>query len=273
MKDKLWHFSDDCGSFVSRAADKIKFLYFPLANEDLFSSITPDLHGDIKSGQDSFLLPPVSRIDLRDSRSSRNFWVYIDKNKIWSATGVSKNLEQLKKDAFSLEAGLLWQKVTRQNKQLGLKAEILSFIPASGEPVEVMQVKITNILRRKIEFFPTAAIPIYARGAANLRDHRQVTSLLQRISLDKFGVIVKPTLSFDECGHKPNKKIYFVIGCGQRSRPAQYIYPTQEMFCGQAGDLEAPESILKNLLPSEGNIQGREAFGGLRFNKIRLSPG
>ena len=32
------------------------------------SSITPDLHGDIKSGQNAFLLEPVSRIDLTVSR-------------------------------------------------------------------------------------------------------------------------------------------------------------------------------------------------------------
>lgn len=273
MKEKLWRFTDDSGSFESRTADKIKGLYFPLANDGLMSSITPDLHGDIKSGQGSFLLAPVSRIDLTDSRSSRNLWIYIDKNKIWSATGVSKNSGQLESDEFVLEAGLLWQKVTRQNKKLGLKAEILSFIPAGPEAVEIMQVRITNISGHKIEFFPAAAIPIYARGADNLRDHRQATSLLQRISLDKFGVIVKPALSFDESGHKPNRKLYFVLGCDERVRPAQYIYPTQEMFCGEGGDLEAPESILNNLLPSRADIQGREAFGGLRFNKLRLSPG
>ena len=249
MGEPLWKFIDNHGTFASIEADMVKSLYFPLANEALMSSISPDLHGDIKAGQNAFLLTPVSRIDLADSRSSRNFWIYIDKNKVWSATGVSKDLAQIKEDEFRLSAGLLWQKIARVNKKIGLKAEILSFVPATGEPVEVMQVTITNISSRKITFIPTAAIPMYCRGANNIRDHRQVTSLLQRITRDKYGVISKPTLSFDEAGHTPNKNFYFVVGCDEKSRPPRHIYPTQEMFCGEAGDLEAPECVLENLVP------------------------
>jgi len=272
MNIDLYKFTGEPGAFEAPGADKIKALYLPLCNEHLMSSITPDLHGDIKSGQDSFLLTPVSRQDLIDSRSSRNFWIYIDKNKAWSATGVSKNLKQIKSDKFKLEAGLLWQRITRQNQSIGLRAEVLSFVPATGEPVEIMQVTIANISPRKITFIPAAAIPIYARGAGNLRDHRHVTSLLQRIVPHKFGTVVKPTLSFDEAGHKPNKKFYFVLGCDEKFSAPQYIYSTQEMFCGEAGDLEAPESVLNNTLPKTGNIQGKEPFGGLRFKKITLSP-
>jgi len=273
MKNKLWRFTDNSGSFISEDVGIIKSLYFPLANEKIMSSVTPDLHGDIKTGQNSFLLIPVSRIDLVNSRSSRNFWVYINKDKIWSATGVSKNLKQIKNDKFKLEAGLLWQKITRENKNMGLRAEILSFVPATQDPVEIMQVKITNISSKSIKFTPTTAIPIYARGADNIRDHRHVTSLLQRIKADKFGVIVKPTLVFDESGHRPNKTSYFVAGFDEKFKAPRHIYPTQEMFCGDTGDLEAPESVLENLLPGEHCIQGREAMGALRFNSINLNPG
>jgi len=273
MEKRLWRFSDNQGSFTSDNAHQIKTLYFPLANEKIMSSISPDLHGDIKTNQNSFLLTPVSRIDLADSRASRNFWVYIDKNKIWSATGVSKDLRQIKEDKFSLEAGLLWHKITRENRKIGLSAEILSFVPATGEPIEIMQVKITNISGRKINFIPTAAIPIYARSANNLRDHRQVTSLLQRIKLHKFGVIAKSTLVFAESGHKPNKTSYFVLGWDERFAAPQYIYPTQEMFCSDEGDLEAPESLWKNILPdTKASIQGKEAMGALRFRQIILAP-
>jgi cellobiose phosphorylase len=274
MKERLWDFIDDCGTFTFEAADKIKALYFPLANERIMSSITPELHGDIKTEQDAFLLSPVSRIDLINSRSSRNFWVYLNKDKIWSAAGVSKNIKQIENDKFHLEAGLLWQKVTRENKNMGLRAEIISFVPSSGEPLEVMQVSFTNITKKKIEFIPTAAIPIYARGANNIRDHRHVTSLLQRIIYNKFGVVTKPTLSFDEAGHKRNQTYYFVIGSDQASQPPQYLYPTQEMFCGEAGDLETPEAVLKNTLPDKkAFIQGRESMGALRFAKVSLAPG
>lgn len=273
MEQKLWKFTDNQGSFESFSADKIRSLYFPLCNEALMSSITPDLHGDIKTSQNSFLLTPVSRIDLENSRCSRNFWVTINKDKLWSATGVSKDLKQIQEDRFKLEAGLLWHKVTRENRKIGLRAEILSFVPASPEALEIMVVTFVNITSRKITFVPTAAIPIYARGANNLRDHRHVTSLLQRIILHRLGVVVKPTLMFDESGHKPNKTLYFVLGWDERFNAPQYIYPTQEMFCGEEGDLEAPAAILNNALPGQQQIQGKEAMGALRFRPISLKPG
>jgi len=273
MENKLWKFIDNLGSFESNAADKIKTLYFPLCNETIMSSVSPDLHGDIKTSQNSFLVTPVSRIDLADSKSSRNFWIYINKDEIWSACGVSKNLRQIQEDKFNLQAGLLWQKTTRENKKIGLKAEILSFVPATQEPIEIMQVKITNISSRKIEFIPFAAIPIYARSADNLRDHRHVTSLLQRVSLHKFGVVVNPALVFDEVGHKPNKTVYFVLGWDEKFKAPQYLYPTQEMFCGESGDLEVPESLLQNILPKKGNIQGKDAMGALRFAPKALASG
>jgi cellobiose phosphorylase len=273
MENKLWSFIDNLGSFESKKADKIKTLYFPLCNETIMSSVSPHLHGDIKTSQNSFLLTPVSRIDLTNSKSSRNFWIYINKDKVWSACGVSKNLRQMQEDKFNLQAGLLWHKITRENKMMGLKAEILSFVPATGEPIEIMQVKVKNISSRKIEFIPFAAIPIYARSADNLRDHRHVTSLLQRISLHKFGVVVKPALVFDEAGHKPNKTIYFVLGWDEEFRAPQYLYPAQEMFCGESGDLEAPEIVFKNSLPKKGNNQGKDTMGALRFSSKALASG
>jgi cellobiose phosphorylase len=273
MENKLWRFINSKGSFISEGAAKIKTLYFPLANERLISSISPELRGDIKSGYNTFLTLPVSRIDLVNSKASRNFWLYLGKDKIWSASGVSKDLKQIQEDNFSLNAGLLWHKVKRSNKKIGLSAEILSFIPSSGEPLEIMQVTLTNITRQKIEFTPIAAIPLYARSANNLRDHRHVTSLLQRISQHKFGVISKPNLVFDEKGHRRNEDIYFVLGWDQQNRPPQYFYPTQEIFCGEAGDLEAPMSVFQNKLPGKEQIQGREPMGGLRFRRRILPAG
>jgi cellobiose phosphorylase len=272
MKNKLWEFVGNSGAFRSDTADKIKSLYMPLANEIIMSSISADLNGDIKTSQNAFLLAPVSRIDLMTFKASRNFWVYIDKNKVWSACGVSKDLLHSREDKFSLEAGMLWQKITRENKKIGLRSEILSFVPAGNIPVELMQVKITNISPKKIKITPTAAIPLYARGANSVRDHRHVTSLLQRITLDKYGVVVKPTLSFDEAGHQLNKKMYFVLGWDELHSSPEYIYPTQGMFCGDAGDFEAPQSVYEHILPDNSLVQGKEAMGGLRFKAVELAP-
>jgi hypothetical protein len=44
------------------------------------SAITPTAHGDAKTGQNSYLLQPVSVEDLHNTRSARNFWVRINGN-------------------------------------------------------------------------------------------------------------------------------------------------------------------------------------------------
>jgi cellobiose phosphorylase len=273
MENNLYSFIDQAGSFTSLSADKIKSLYLPLCNETLMSAITADLHGDIKAGQNAFLMEPASRIDLSLSRGSRNFWVYINPDKIWSAAGVSKDLNQLQSDEFTLEAGQLYQRLSRKNNSLGLASEILSFVPAGRDALELMQVKITNISKDKISFIPYTAIPLYARSADNLRDHRHVTSLLNRIEEEKYGIKVKPTLLFDESGHRPNSAIYYVAACDQRGRHAQYIYSTQEDFCGDSGDLEAPESVFKNRLPCTASKQGKEPMGAMRFSRVTLAAG
>lgn len=274
MKKKLWEFIDNQGSFVSQTVNQLDSLYFPLCNSYPFmSSISPNLRGDIKIGFNAFLLEPVSRISLSNSKSSRNFWVYINPRKVWSVTGVSKDIPLIRKDEFLLESGLLWQSIVRKNKEIGLESKITSFVPATNEPVEIMRVEITNISSKKISFIPTAVIPIFGRGPNNLHDHRHVTSLLNRIKKDKSGIIVTPTLSFDESGHKKNQTSYFVLGRGQESENPAYIYQTYEEVTGGCSDLEAPEAIFKNVLPGGNyNPQGKEAVGGLRFKTRTLRP-
>ncbi|MDD4899569.1 MAG: cellobiose phosphorylase [Candidatus Omnitrophica bacterium] len=271
MKNPAWKFVDDKGTFTSENADKLKSLYFPLCNNSPFMScVSPDLHGDAKTGVNNFLLEPVSRHSLADSKLSRNFWIYLGAGKIWSASGFSKDLKLQKNDKFRLEGGLLWQKTTRENRKLGIKAAITSFVPQSGEPVEIMEVRITNISAKRINFIPTAAIPIYGRSLNNLHDHRHVTSLLNRIQINKNGVVLTPTLSFNESGHEKNSTSYFVLG----ATAPQYIYPTQESFCADDTDLEAPKAVFENQLPGKSRgINGKEAFGGLRFPKKTLLPG
>jgi len=274
MKKPLWNFIDETGTFRSEAADKFKSLYFPLCNSAPFmSSVSPDLHGDIKTGFNNFLLEPVTRLSLSNSRSSRNFWIYTGDKLAWSATGVSKDLPALKKDKFSLEAGLLWHKITRENKKIGLKAQITSFVPASGETAEIMLVEITNTSSREVKFIPTAAIPVFARSLNNLHDHRHVTSLLNRIVKTRSGIIVTPALLFDETGHRKNFTSYFVFGADGNSNPPVHIFPTQEEFCSEASDLEAPKAVLDNTIPdNKSNIQGKEAMAGLRFKEKTLRP-
>ena len=68
-------FIDEHGSFLIRQPENTSYLYFPLASETgLKSAVTPNLGGDAKIDQETFLLEPVSSENLHNNRSSRNFW-------------------------------------------------------------------------------------------------------------------------------------------------------------------------------------------------------
>ena len=169
--------------------------------------------------------------------------------------------------------GFLWHKITRESPQIGLRAEIINLVPPSGDQVELMQVTLTNITNRPLTITPTAAIPIYGRSADNQRDHRHVTSLLHRIATRAYGVLVRPTLSFDERGHHPNSVVYGVLGAEQDGAPPQGFCPVVEEFIGEGGCLEWPEAVVKpsdKFYPAGQKFEGYEAIGALRFGKTVL---
>ena len=263
--NNLWRFLDDNGTFVAKNPHSISRLYFPLANEKgMLSSITPSLQGDIKLDQHSFLLPPACTEDFRSSRYSRDFWVYIKNKGVWSlASGEA--------DRSIVEAGMLWHKTIRTSHRYGIKAEFLSFVPASDQTIEL-----TNISRKTLNITPTSAIPIYGRSADRLRDHRHVSSLLNRIEIDRYGVVLTPTMCFDERGHNINDRTYFVLGCESNGKAPTGSFPTIYEFLGEGRNLEMPEAVLTNAPPkrkAEPCMQGKETIGALRFNTISLAPG
>ena len=70
---KQLSFTDEHGSFTMENPEDTSYLYFPLASESgLKSSVTPNLGGDSKTNQDSFLLEPVSSENLHNNRSCRH---------------------------------------------------------------------------------------------------------------------------------------------------------------------------------------------------------
>lgn len=284
-KEKLikgWAFIDGDGTFVMDNPHKTSYLYFPLANEaGMMSSITPNLQGDIKTSQNTFLMAPVSPEDLHNSRSVRDFWIFIEGYGAWSAAGnspkqLADKFNENNEETVKLEAGFLYHKTLRENKVLGIKAEITNFVPVSEEKVELMKITLENTGDKAIRLTPTAAVPMYGRSADNIRDHRHVTSLLHRISTTEYGVVVKPTLSFDERGHKINSVIYSVQGAeGQGEAPIGF-FPVVEDFIGEGGSFEWPEIVVKNLknyaVKGE-SFEGFEAVGALRFKEILLDIG
>ena len=272
-----WSFVNEAGAFMLPDPHKTSHLYFPLVNEaGMMSAITPLLHGDIKTGQNSFLMTPVSVEDLHNSRSARNFWVDVEGAGAWSAAGNSAaQIARPDTECVTLEAGLLWHKVTRESAWVGLRAEITSLVPPSHDQVELMQVTLTNISDHPLVITPTAAIPIYGRSADNLRDHRHVTSLLHRITTHTYGVLVRPTLSFDERGHRPNSATYGILGAGEDGAPPQGFCPIVQEFLGEGGCFEWPAAIVNSssaFYPAGCAFEGYEAIGALRFGQTTLRP-
>jgi len=281
-ENETWQFIDDEGTFQLKNPHQTSYLYFPLVNEaGMMSAITPTLNGDIKINQNAFLTLPVSMEDLHNSRSARNFWVHVAGADPWSVTGnsalqIAQRFSEAVPEDVTLEAGFLWHKIKRRNHKLGLQAEVTNFVPVSDDQVELMKVTVTNIADKPVGFTPTAAVPIYGRSADDLRDHRHVTSLLHRIQCDSYGVLVRPTLSFDERGHLPNDLTYAVLGADENGAVPIGFFPLVEEFIGEGGTLDWPEAIVKSLAPAFKAGQthdGYEAIGGLRFEDVTLQPG
>ncbi len=276
-----WHFVDQEGTFALPDADRTSYLYFPLVNENgMVSVVTPTLHGDIKTDHDTFLTLPVSTEDLHISRAARNVWVRVEGQEAWSATGNSaaQVARRFAPEAqqVHLKAGFLWHHVARTNPALGLRAEITSFVPSNNDAVELMGVVLTNVSSRPIPLTVTTAIPIYGRSADRLRDHRHVTSLLQRIRTHPYGVLVCPSLTFDERGHRPNDTTYVVLGAEADSTGPREFFPVLADFVGEGGTLDWPEAVVDPRAEGLGvgaAIDGYEAMGGLRFRTTTLAPG
>ena len=280
-------FIDKQGTFCLKNAERSSYLYFPLANEQgMRSCVTPLLGGDAKGDQNTFLLQPVSSEELHNNRSTRNFWCRFSDGRVWSATGVSAAQEAERfsgqEEKTELLAGMMWHKITRTAEKLGIRSEVTSYVPYDAGKLEVMMVTIENIGTEEYVVTPIAAVPLYARSADNIRDHRHVTSLLHRIRVREEGVFVTPTLTFDERGHQENKMTYGAAGYAQDGSMPQQFYPTVEMFLGEGGTYLAPEAVYRQTegrKPQEeaagypDELCGCEAMGAFAFDRCTLGAG
>lgn len=259
----LYRFIDNQGSFRVKNPQNYN-LYFPLTDKDgqLLSSISPNLAGDIKSDNARFLTPPASSVDLKTNLlCRRDFFIKLKSQ--------HKTLRLSYPHNDTLEAGFLYHKLIK--KSGFLQVEILNFIPFNL-PAEVMWVRIKNRGKKITTITPTSFIPLYGRGEKNLRDHRHVSSLLNRVRLSKYGLDLRPTLIFDERGHRKNKTVYFFRGFEGKLKPPIGQFPTLDYFCGK-GDLSRPEAITGNVMPAARNkpeFNGKEALGALRFKDKTL---
>jgi cellobiose phosphorylase len=257
--------------FSSQKALFLRTIYFPLCGVDadgIKSSITPYLSGDIKIDKNRYLTKPVSTEDLR--QNVRNFFCYAE------GKGVVSLGDHTGQDDAAVEAGMLWHKLKRFYPKMGLAMEAFSFVPISGQDVELMRVTLHNLSDTPLRVTPTFSLPIFGRSLSNKHDHEHVTSLLHRIDQLPHGVCVEPTMAFDERGHQPNTTVYYVLGVDQDGNPPQGTFPTAAHFLGEGGDVFAPEAVMDNrpaVKLSQEAVQGQEAMGALRFKDEELGPG
>ena len=274
-----YQYGSDGISFVCSESDFLRKIYFPLCgptSASLKSSITPYLSGDIKLDKEHFLTAPFSREDLY--QDVRNFFVYIE------GKGVFSLAKEAEDHSGIIEIGPLWHKLSQVYLNTGLEMIALNFVPVSAaslgtepvENVELMRITLKNTSPQELKLIPTFNLPIFGRGLSHKHDHEHVTSLLHRVKQCPEGVLVKPTMSFDERGHKPNSLVYFVFGQEDSGVLPQGSFPTLESFCTEQGTPHRPQAVFRNLRPellSKNLLNGKEATGALRFKEAVLQSG
>jgi cellobiose phosphorylase len=238
-----------------------KGYYFPLYNQYLKSSITPNLLGDLKKDYHSYLLKPTSERDLYESYG-RHVLIYIDDHPYYLSGKGSKQQE----DVLEVSYAPLSQHVKRINKLYQI--EINSFIPLEL-PLELHQIKYKNNSKLKQKIKVVTATPFYGRSANNIFDHRHVTSLLNRIKVVEKGVVVKPTLSFDERGHLENELVYGFYSNSDDLSIDGY-YPIYDDFVN-GGSLLYPRGLNKKYQIGD-EINGYEGLGGISYSEIIIKP-
>ena len=239
---------------------------------------SPSTHVAIPVGTQHEVNAPGGEQEGEDTGGVQNFWVRVRDAGVFSALGAS-DMQQARKftpeeEPVTLSAGFMWHSVRRTVKDYGVESTVTTFIPWDSN-VEIMAVTLRNASDGVKTLTPCAAVPIYGRSADNLRDHRHVTSLLHRIQVTEEGVLVKPTMSFDERGHQKNERIYYVLGAsGDGEKPVEF-FPTVEGFIGEGGSLTHPRSVLEGKAGVSAGSQeaGKEAMGAFTFKPVAVPPG
>jgi cellobiose phosphorylase len=280
--DFTWQFSDENdGSFIVENASNHSPVYFPLMNSfGMKSYVTPDLKGDLCSSFHHWLTPATVTEDLHRNVSSRNFWIKECGKEPWSVTGVSvfqktENRRGLF-DAYSVEGHLGFFSCKRLRKESSIEAHITIMVPEVEHYVELLKLSVKNVGLEDRSLKAAYALPIFARSADHIRDHRQVTTMFQNTYIEKFGVRVKPKMVHDESGHRENKTNYSVMGIDQNGNPPSDIWALVEDYIGQGGSFDNPESIYDDSLSpkrTDKELHGKDTVGAFRFDEVILKPG
>lgn len=270
MKKEKLSFGID-SEFVLNNAENYGYIYYPLVNEcGMKSSITPSMAGDCKIDQSHFALLPQSQIDLHNSMFTRNIYFLVNNKPVY-LNGLSP-YQLLHKDKVSVKTGFIYFNCLRENQYLTF--DTTSFVPSDFDFVELTKVKITNNSDKAIDIKSIVGIPMYCRSAESLRDHRHVTSLLNKCYIENNGIVNEPTMLFDETGHKKGDCLYGIHAKCNKVAPKKY-WPLLNSFIGEGNTLINPQALFEDL---DNNykvgdiVAGEEVLGGIEFECFKLQP-
>ncbi len=261
------------GAFLIENVTDLSYTYFPMCNAlDLKGSLTPSMGGDATIDQNGFLLTPSTVMDLENTLAKRNVYFRVNDEFTWSITGQTPK-QTLTPDKVNLYGNFLVHRVKRENALF--TCEIESFIPVNDNQ-ELHKITMTNTTSKKLTLKSVVGIPLYGRSAENIRDHRHVTSLLNRVRITNNGIINKPTFSFDERGHNLNKRLYGCFVHSSHHASVKNYHPTLETFTGEGQTLLDPKVLKENIETSYkpgDTVEGYEAIGGMEYEPVTLKEG
>lgn len=270
MKKKMNLKYNENYEFVVTNAQSLDYDYFPLTNGyKLKSSITHNLNGDSKIDQNHFILTPTSELDLKNSLLGRNIYLNVN-NEIYNLNG-SSPLDKINNDEVTVKGGFLYYEIERKHKLF--KTKTITFSPYAEDNVELTKLIITNTSAQSIKIKTLVSVPLYSRSADSIRDHRHVTSLLNKIEVLNGGIINTPTMLFDEKSHLSGDSTYGVF-VDSKVEIKQY-FPTIDSLTTNGSDLSYPDAIVNNVKSNyqvNDVVTGLEALGGFEFKTVTLAP-
>lgn len=270
MKKNISLKYNDNNEFVVTNAQGLDYDYFPLTNGyTIKSSINHNFNGDMKLDQNHFILSPVSELDLKNSLLGRNVYLNVN-DEVYNLNG-SSPLDKIKNEEVTIKGGFLYYEIER--KHTLFKTTTLTYSPFNNDNVEVTKLTITNTSNETIKVKTILSIPLYSRSADSIRDHRHVTSLLNKVEVLKDGIINTPTMLFDEKSHLKGDSVYGVF-TKSKVEIKQY-FPTIDSLTSEGSDLSYPFAITSNVKSNVNVgdvISGLEALGGFEFKSFYLIP-
>ncbi len=277
-----WEFTDkDDASFTMENPVKNSRMYLPLCNNKIKSYVTPELKGDILLNYDKYMTIPKSTEDLHHSKDGRSFWLNIQGKGAFSCSGNSAE-DYLKKalgkdeDEVKLEAGIGWIKITRTSQEYCVRVENTIFVPSNDDTVELVKLNITNISDEPISFSTFYSVALYGRTTNNLRDHRDVSTLCNRLVPNPYGIVLHPIMIHDERRAYQNQTMYCVLGYDENGTRTVGGWGRMFDYIGENGSMEAPEAVYSDKEPisfEDMDLTGEEAVGAVKFNNTTLKPG